>query len=629
MLDLLRKAVNTWIFRGLLLLIIASFAFWGMGDVYQGGGDQQGPVAEVAGNQIPPQALQSRFQREVQRMNRRFDMDLTRSEAREMGLLDQALDNLINQNLYRLAAAEAGLVASDSMVQEALRGQEIFHDNAGNFDRQRFRAVLQRAGMTESGYLDSLRGDLVSQPLLQAVRQGAHVPQALVDNIYRLRAETRDAEILALPHERISLDETPDEAALREIYENRDSAFTAPAYRDVTVLAFDATDLADEIQIGEDAIQQAWQERKDQYQEPLERQVTQTIVESQATAREIHRAARQGESSLAQAVASVTDDASAEPFELGWVTQDELPDGLGEPVFDTPVGAVGGPVETSLGWHVFQVKDSRGGADRTTLADVRDELETQLVRERGRDQLYEMSTKVEDALAGGASLEAVGERFGLPVRSVAGIAQSGEMRSGEQPDWLTDSIIETAFQLDNGETSDLNDSAEAGFFVVRVDGVQPPQKRPFSAVRDQARELWAQQRRSEIAAERADTLAQRLREGAQPSLLAERASTVDHRSVTGLRADGRNQTQVPSGLRQAIFQAESGAAVKASDDRGHYVAKVTAVTPGDPQADQEAVSQLRQQLDQQLASDLIQQLNEALRQRYDVQVYESRVENVF
>ncbi len=67
--------------------------------------------------------------------------------------------------------------------------------------------------------------------------------------------------------------------------------------------------------------------------------------------------------------------------DLGWLTQDDMARRFGEEyaqaVFDTPVGDVGGPLETSIGWHVFLVKghEVRDMSDAEFQRVVQDEFQ--------------------------------------------------------------------------------------------------------------------------------------------------------------------------------------------------------------------------------------------------------------
>ena len=56
MLNVLRQKAGSWVVKVLLLLLVVSFAIWGIGDVFFGGG-QNPTVAKVGGSEISASEL--------------------------------------------------------------------------------------------------------------------------------------------------------------------------------------------------------------------------------------------------------------------------------------------------------------------------------------------------------------------------------------------------------------------------------------------------------------------------------------------------------------------------------------------------------------------------------------------
>ena len=62
MLTSMRKLSKTWVFKGLMGLLVVSFGIWGIGDMFKGNQAQR-EVARVGGEKITVQALQLEFQK--------------------------------------------------------------------------------------------------------------------------------------------------------------------------------------------------------------------------------------------------------------------------------------------------------------------------------------------------------------------------------------------------------------------------------------------------------------------------------------------------------------------------------------------------------------------------------------
>lgn len=625
MLDLIRRGINTWAFKGLLVLLIASFAFWGMQDFQRGPEDQgDGPVAEVGEQTISARQVRRTFRSEIQRLEEQFDTELERAEAREMGLLDRAVDRLVNRELYALAAQEAGLRASDAMLETALRNESAFQGPDGEFDPQLFQRNLRASGLTEQQLLGQLREDLVRQPLTAALTAGTTPPEPYLNRLFVLENERRSADLLTIDVSAITDISEPSQSELRAYHEENPEPFTAPEYRAVTAITFDVQNIAARVDIPEQRIQEEWERVRNERSEPDQARVQQAILDDEATAQAVAEQARNG-ADLSAAVAAVTDAPGAEPFDLGWVTPDDLTGELADAVFSTEPESFGGPVETSLGWHVFYVAEVEEGETNVTFEEVEDDIRQRVLREEGQQELFDLAIEIEDALAGGADFQEIARDFPVARHSVQAIDRQGRTRDGREPDWAHEELLTTAFELGTGETSQLIDTREHGYYAVRVDNIREPQLRPFQDVADQVRDAWAADQRRQVAAERAEDLAQALRDGDDPAALADTRQAVTYRAIDGVSRQEAAMEELPGDLVAALFRAEEGSTVTAGGSDRHYAGLLTGITTPEPESGDDALNELRDRLGQQLANDFRSQYEQALRDRFDVTIHEDRL----
>src|SRR5918994_1239768 len=148
MLNALRKNTGSWVVKVLLLLLVVSFAIWGIGDIFYGG-SQNPTVATVGDAEIPASELADAFNRAVANLQRQLGPEFDRERAIQLGVMQQALQDLIRQRLITLRAN----------------------------------------GLSEDAYLASLRQQVVRTALTGSIAGPVKAPQALVDAIYRYRNE--------------------------------------------------------------------------------------------------------------------------------------------------------------------------------------------------------------------------------------------------------------------------------------------------------------------------------------------------------------------------------------------------------------------------------------------------------
>ena len=624
MLQFIRNYAGSWIVKILFVLLILSFGVWGIGDMVRQGGISS-TVASVGKVDIDRAELDQEFRRQMERLRPMLGGSLTTEQARQFGLLDQSLSSLIQRALYDQAARDLGISVGPEVVKQYIANEPAFRNPQGQFDPALFRSVLRDNQLTEDGYVAILRREIARDLVAGAVGAGATPPKQLVDDLYRHRGEKRVAEVITLPNASIGDVGVPDEAELTRYYEDHQVRFTAPEYRSLTIAQLSADALAKDIQIPDDQLRAAYDERASEFGTPERRNVEMALVDDEAKAKQIADAAK------TKGLTAAAKEAGVDPITLDNVARNELPE-LGDAAFALAQGAASDPIKTGLGWHVLSVTGVQPGSTKS-FEDVRAQLLAEMQKEKALDSLYSIANRVEDQLASGASLDEVAQAQGLKLTKIAAVDSSGKAPDGKDaapnlPDFPT--MLKTAFQLASGATSNLTEGANNVFFAVRVDGVTPAKVKPLADVRDQVVAGWQEDQRAKLAAEKAQEIAAKLKEGAEGAAqeIATRNGgkfamtapfTRDAKSVDGLTAE----------LVAKLFAAKPGEVVTGSTPDAQVIARLKEVIPADPAAKDATTAQVESMVAQGLQSDIMTEFGNALRKQYPVEVHPSRIEQFF
>ena len=189
MLTALRKQAKSWVVKALLLVLVLSFAIWGIGDIFYGSPTED-TVASVGSADITGGELNDAFNRSLANLQRQFGGRLDREQAIGIGLMQQTMQEQIGQRLIDVEAANMGISVDDDTLRRLITENPNFQ-SAGRFDRLRFDQLLRSTGLSEQGYLEALRRDLARSALTGSIAAAATVPDAQVDAIYRYRNEER------------------------------------------------------------------------------------------------------------------------------------------------------------------------------------------------------------------------------------------------------------------------------------------------------------------------------------------------------------------------------------------------------------------------------------------------------
>ena len=604
MLRAIRDGSQSYLVRGLLVLIIAGFALWGV----QGfGAGAPPPIAMVGDEPVPQSQFMLAFQNEVNARARQRDGEYSFQQAYDDNLDDAILDQLMFGKAFDNAATALGLHASDAQVAVALSQIPLFTDLSGNFDRVSYEEEVKRLGLTKRKFEDARRDDIERVDLINALVDGAPVPAALVDVIYKRNLEQRDVEFFEIANSSISLD-APSAEDVKRHYDANLETYTADELRKFTYVTINISDVINTIEVDEDRIVELYEDRRDTYEVAEKRDLQHLLVTDEDEANALH--ARLVEGLDFVEAASETGQLAAE-VALGGVVEADI-SYLGEDAataaFSLESGGISAPIESDLGgWVIFKTS-SITPATASTLEDVRTQLRTDIAIEDAQYKIIELAEQAEDQLSEDASIEDIAESLQLKVRTVTSLNRSGFDQYGNAVQSLppSRSFYDSVFSREPGEFAQVEETESGGYFVVRVDEVTPPALKSFDSVKNQAKAAVMSERRGQAAADRANgLLEQAIADGALGN-----AAGVANQNVqigNGLRRDGQAVPAIFSRLAlERLFQASVDGVFIAPNRNadGYVVAQLTNISDLVSEGGSQAYQQLKGNVRRLMANDL-------------------------
>ncbi|MGO1074776.1 peptidyl-prolyl cis-trans isomerase [Inquilinus sp. CA228] len=611
MLQLLRHKVGSVVVKVLFVLLILSFAVWGIGDIFRNRG-QSDTVATVGDVTISLGQLDTQFRSIAQ------SQQIPLSVAQQLGFPQRVLDNMISGFLFDQLAADLGYDLSTDAVADAVRAAPQFRDPATNqFSRDLFLRFLQSIGENEAGFIAGQRGQMQQQQVMRALFSGAEPPQALVDPIYKYRREARVADTVTLRNADQTGVPQPTQADLEAYHKDHGDKFQSPEYRTLSVVLLNTDEFAKTVTVSEDEARTAYDKDQANYQKPEMRRFDQVIAPTKELADQIAAAVRGGKA-VQQAV-DESGNAAVKLIPVDFTAKTAMPiPALADPAFTLAEGQATDPVQSPFGWHVLVLTGVQP-ARTVPFEEVRAEIEAQLKQSKAADALYDAANKFEDALADNVPIDKAAQEFGFTVTAVPAVAQDGTTQSGQPLPPLPGQapILQAAFQLQQNDVSPMGTIDDKTSFIVRVDSIVPPATEPLAKVRDEVAAAWTEQKQADAATALAADVAKRLSAGEAAADVA-KAVGGQYAETPALLRDGSNAGAVPAGLVRDLFAAKVGSTATAETPGGRVVARLIKVEPAKPDAAAEAA--VKQDLRRGLAVDVGGGLDQALRARYGVTV---------
>lgn len=607
-----KKKNNTivWVLMGLLVISLTGFGVQSVGS----GGRQA--VASVGDQRVTVDAYVRALNTQLRALSQRFGTNITFEQARAFGIDRQVLETVLLSAALDAENQRIGLSVGDSHVRDALLATEAFKDLSGKFDQTAYEYALREANLKPGEYDEILRNDTARNLLRAAVGGGIDAGKAYPQAIMSFVGEARDFEWAFLDSAYLS-EAVPDatEEDINAQYAATPEAYTKPEIRKITFAWITPEMLIPSIEVEDSALRALYDADIAKYSEPERRIAERLVFPDDATAQAALKAILSGEKTFEQVVAERGLELG--DVDLGEVQQSDLSQAAGKAVFEMKEPGIIGPVQSAFGPALFRI-NAVLDARETSFEDAREELKAELVADRARRLIDDKINNVDDLLAGGATLEDVAAETALHLGTIEfstafedGIAAYDEFRT----------IANAAKESDFPEVHTLEDG---GIFALRLDAIVPPTLIPLAEVRDQVEDDWHDAETNRRVLAYGKSLEDLLNQGNSLGTLGIAASR-----EKGLRRDAEIEG-VPASLMAEVFAMADGASVTVADGGTIVIARLTGVTPYDPEAaeNKEILDDVSARLAEQLGEELFDAFADAVQEQEGITINQNLIAQI-
>jgi len=574
-------------------VLIVSFGIWGIADIFRGFG--QSTLAKVGGTEISAEQFRQIYTDRLQQLGRQFGRPLTPEQARAFGIDRQVLQQTLAEAALDEQARRMGLNQSDAEVLRTIYNDPTFKGLNGQFDPQRFQAVIRNYGYTEGRFIAEQRHVGLRRQIAGTVSAGVAPPKSMVEALTRFQNEQRSIDYISLGAAQAGTIDPPSPEALAAYFEEHKTQFRAPEYRKISFVAITPEAIGKWETVSDDDAKKIFEQRRDQLSTPEKREVSQIVFSNVEEAQAARARITSGTS---------FDDIAKErklnlsDVNLGLVPKSAILDpAVGNAAFSMASGEVSQPVQGQFGVALVKIGKIEPGV-APSYENVAAKIKSEIATERARAKVAELRDKMEDERGGGASVVEAAQKLGLTPVTVDAVDRSGRLPNGQPapniPNGLD--VVSQAFNSDVGVDNDPI-QFEGGYVWYDVLGITPSRERNLDEVRPQVEAKWREDQISSRLRTKATDIVQKLDSG---SKLADEAAAAGVKVETA--ADFRRDATppgVPAAVVTAAFRtAKDGSAQTPVAGGSQWIVfRVTNVT--DPPVD--------------FASDAVKQLTEAVR----------------
>ncbi|MCP3466842.1 peptidylprolyl isomerase [Bradyrhizobium sp. CCGUVB23] len=600
----MRKASSNWLGKTIMAVVmgvlIISFGIWGIADIFRGFG--QSTVAKVGHTEISLNEFRQIYTDRMQQIGRQFGRPLTPEQARAFGLDRQVLQQAIAEAALDEEARRLGLGVSDDEIRRMIMNDPNFKGAAGNFDAQRFQAMIRNFGYTEQRYTAEQRKVSVRRQITGTIGAGLEPSKTMIDALSRYQNEQRSIEFVKLDAAQAGTIDPPSPEALAAYFEDHKVQFRAPEYRKISFVVISPEEIGKWTDVSDDDAKKVFEQRKDRLGTPEKRQVHQLVF---PTVEEAQAARTRLASGTSFEDIAKERGLSAADGDLGLVTKSAILDpAVADAAFALPAGEISQPVQGRFGVALVKVDKIEPGAE-ANYANLAGDIKREIAAERARAKVAELRDKMEDERGGGSSVIDAAQKLGLAAVTIEAVDRSGRTPSGQPvaniPQGLD--VVSQAFNSDVGVDNDPI-SFRGGYVWYDVLGITPSRERSLDEVRDQVEARWRQDQITTKLRTKATEIVQKLEQGGK---LADEAAAINAKVETaaGFKRED-TPAGVPSSLVTAAFRTAKDGVGQTPGAAGEVIIfRVTDIV--DPPVDlaSEGIAKLKESLDRALTEEQV------------------------
>jgi peptidyl-prolyl cis-trans isomerase D len=627
-----KTKIGTAIVALFFILILIGFASTGVTDFGTGNlgfGSSSSTLATVGNQKVTEQEMSEAMQRRLQQVRQQQP---EASYATIIGDLDAILGELIDEKTLIAFAQKYHFPLSKRLIDAEIAQIPQTRGVDGKFSEQNYQAFLAQQRMTDSQVREILAGGLLQRYLVTPVAANARVSTGMARPYASMLLESREGEAAAIPLGAFRSGLKPSDAEIQKYYAANRNRYMVPEQR-VLRIARIGTEQVAGVTASEQEVASYYNSHKADYAPKETRDISQAVVQDQATANGIAERAKAG-ATIAAAAAPAGGNAAV--TSLKGQTREAYSSVAGDKaaaaVFAAPSAGVVGPIQTDFGWAVAKV-DSVKTTGGKSPEQARAEIASKITAEKRKGAIEDLVDKVQSAIDDGSNFAEAASRAKLTVLTTPLIAADGTARSDPGFKLPADlaPALKTGFQVEANDPPEIvtlpNDE---GYAMVSPSQVEPAAPAPLAKVRDQVEKDWIDAKAMERARAVGTQIEAKVAKG-MPLAQAVKESGVPLPPVQPLA--GRRiqlamaQGPVPPGMRLLFSLAEGKSKMMADPQgRGFFIVKVNKITPGNAMLQPALIGQMQNELQQGVSEDYAREFLAAMRQELGAKRNESAIQ---
>ena len=384
-------------------IVIISLAGFGIQDVILGSTGRN--IATVGKEKISINEFLRSVENEIVIFSKENNVNLTIEEAKNYGLINKALNDLIAKKIFDDLLKNNGISREDKSVADYIKTVSSFKNISGNFDVEKYKRYVVATGVEIKEFEKTLKGDLVRELILDVFEAPTKIDTIMIEKSIAHYFQSRYVSYIELQENTFrNVSKKPNSKDISKYFEERKDQFKSPNKKIFQIGYLDFKKFADQQNIDNKLIKDYYNENMASFRTEEKRLIDILYFSNMDNKSDKRIQDLKSNPKLFNEEISTrglkTDDVT-----LGYVNKSSSMDNdnLTE-LFDKENIGIYGPYETDLGSAIYRIREIV--AERqTTFSDAKSDIRSLLASEKAKNETFKNLEDLNNEVAAGQTLE--------------------------------------------------------------------------------------------------------------------------------------------------------------------------------------------------------------------------------
>jgi len=637
MLETIRNKINSVFSKIFLFLLAASFALWGVGDIFSAKKDPT--LAKVGNLEVTANEFISTYQRILTELSNKTNGNINEEIAKSIGVPKQTLNQLINEKIIDIEIEKANIILPDRHLKKLIFSSPLFKDQFGQFNQNQFDYVLRQLGMEEKDYFMEIRQSILRDQLRNTFKTSQDISNMIDNTYYLIRNESRSIETINFLPSAFESKRKPDTSAIKEELNKNINKYQVPEYRKFTLMSIKPADLMGSIKLNNENIRKEYDNNPEKFNQKETRDLYLANFNTQEKAEEIinlinEEAISSNEKKLKDIFLNVitkNTKNTEESLKLGYISTLDLPEEVANSVFSASKSKLIGPEKTPFGWRIFYINDIKPKII-LTYEDVKDKIEKELKVSMALERMYELGNTFYDELAAGNNIKDAASLIEGNIIEINYIDINGKDIKNKIIENLPPypDLMDTVFSTNLGEASEIKNTISNIMYAIQVEDIKTSRNMNFDEAKDKIVQNLILEDQIDIAKREAEKFYNEYQNNKDFEKLTKKYNLIVINSPN-IKRDGSGSEGIINKIAaEQIFQLNKSEITKPiSYNNGFTISKIINITASNPADNKDQITEINGNIIDGINSDILDLYINNLSNKHNIKINNELFESLF